>query len=769
MKDFQNQQERYTSLFILMIGMAMVFMFAMPVQAQDNLCVPNIGGLAGSPTIDGIVEDDAGWNGAARVNLSVGLGTTRSAVLQMGKTGADVYISFVVETPSADLSDTIVLVLSTDGNPAHDWRIHIQPFVGGVTNGENQVPTVVTYWRNSTTWNNPGAISTPALDGFWLKDNIRFSNNDSHWAIEIKIPIETNIANAGSNDAIYFPTGTGPGDTFKFYANVLIPIILPGIYVQYPWPAGHIIISGTGQPLTQSTPAAFMWGTLSLFPRSAVCTGVSLAWSDIGVEDPNNPGVIISQIRRYNPPGGFPEPDMAACDALANNYQWPLTKGPLNTFIAKPYNGMAANKPVSAEFRVANWGIPGPNDWRPIGEVAGGLSLTPPTVPAAGPNKNPTPESGIPPGSYGSLTSQWELSYKQSCLYSYRHHQCIQVNLDSTDNSTVFLNKSVQRNMNFVPASEFTRSAEISAIGYGTPPENREKHEFIVTVDTGVQRYIHGSSTNETSKIAAPPLRTWGSIGKYEMIPSEIISKYFAAIFKLGKSPKRFSEAKTWVARGYLKTGKYLIIRGKKYEYVKHVGGFGYTAMHNGEVLKWKQRLHGGELDPIPNSNMYSIQIEPGKVATVNTTIEAVEPRFAISLRAGLGIPHGAFDLIVDPGLSMNAGFEISLDQNWSAEAVFGYHHFADGGLGANQNVFQFSGNCRYFYPFTRNFRTFINAGAGRYKMDPGNWEFGVNGGVGVDIYLTNQLAFEAAYNYHNLFNVNIRFSTIQGGLRIRF
>jgi hypothetical protein len=457
MKDFKVSQKRYTILFMLMLGIVMGMVCSIPAQAQNDLCVSEIGGLASTPTIDGKVEDDAGWNGATRVNLSADLGGTRSAVFQIGKDRTNVYISFVVDAPVPGTDNTIVLGLSTDGNPTDDWRIHIRPFGTGIVDGFNQVPYVVTYWRNSATWNTTGAIGTVAAPGFWLKDNIRFSKTPSYWAIEIKIPM----------NKIYFPTGTGSGDTFKLYANVLSTNILWGTYTQDPWPSGILIIPTTSFLLTRSTPSPALWGTLSLFYRST-CSGVSLVWNNI---------VITSNIRSYSPPGGFPETNMTQCVALPNDYLWPGTKGPLNIFVAKPYNGMSGSKPVRAEFRIANWGIPGPNSWEPIGEVMG--ALIPPAA-----NPNPTPEEIIANGSYGDLTSNWNLSYKQSCLYSHNRHQCIQVNLDSTDPSTIFLNKSVQKNMNFVSASTFTRDAEISAKGYGAPPEGRSKHGFLITVDT---------------------------------------------------------------------------------------------------------------------------------------------------------------------------------------------------------------------------------------------------------------------------------------------
>jgi opacity protein-like surface antigen len=741
---FKCSQKRHPILFILMIGTAMMFMFSLPVQGQDDLCVSDIGGLAGNPDIDGVVEDDAGWNGATRVNLSADLGVTRSAVFQLGKRSGFFYISFVVDTPVPGSDNTIVLVFSTDGNPAHDWRIHIQPFDVGIVNGTNQVPHVVTYWRDSITWNNAGATANTAAPGFWLKDNTKFSKDPLHWAIEIKIPIETNVANASLDSKIYFPSAS----TFSLYANVLSTSVLLGTYTQDPWPAGNIITPGVSSFLTRNTPPSSDWGTLSLFSRPA-CTGVSLVRSNIGVKDPLNLANIINSMRRYTPLGGFPETNMSQCDALANNHLWPGTKGPLNIFVAKPLNGMAAAKPVSAEFRVANWGIPGPNDWRPIGEVAGGLGLSPPTVPATGSNTNPTPQSSIAPATFGDLTSTWELSYKQSCLYSHRPHQCIQVNLDSTDPSTIFLNKSVQRNMDFVTASTFTQDAEISARGYGSPPGGSSNHGFVITVDTEVIKY-----------------------GK-----QKDYIKYSTETFNW--VPQKSKEAMAWVARGYIKTGKYLIINDKKYEYTKAVGGFGYVAEHTGDVKNWHQHLEGEGLEKIKD-DIYTIGIPPGKVAGVTTTIEAVDDfgpgvtgdlsPFAIIVRGGIAIPHGDFSEFWDPGASFHLGLEYLINNVISAEAIVGYHRFKNSILADDLKVWQFSLNGRLYLMKTQ-LRSFVNAGVGFYNFNPGDSEFGYNGGGGLQYALTLRFSLEAAYNYHiiNTNGSNFKFSTVQGGFRLRF
>jgi len=749
---------------ILIICITIFLILTPSIHAQNQLCIP---ANMGTPVIDGVVFNDLAWNGSAQISLSGVNGVPESAILQVGKNGNNVYISLQVFAPSPTLlspDTTVVLVFSTDGNPKNDWRIHITPFDNILSSGSNQSPFSVSFWRDSsenTGWNSTSSQENTISAGFWLFDNIKINKDQNHWGLEFKIPMVIN-SNASWLDGIFFNTV----GTFKFYANVLNTSNVIPTCTQDPWPSGNKIESGD---IKEKTPLQGKWGTVS-FNNRGECGGVSLSADTIGVLDPKNPG-IITTIKRYAPNGGF---SSVNCDNISDDNGWKNgEKGPENTFVARPHNSMANNAKVSAVFKIANWGLPAEESWNPIGKLAGGL-VNPITV------RDPNPKTTILPGQYGELLSYWTLSYKQSCLYSKANnqHQCIQVELKPGDVNTRIITASVQQNMDFVPASVFSRDAEISAKGYGNPPGNRLKHEFLITVNTGVQRYISDSGLSYRGKSkdgAAGWL--WKPVGDLRAVPSELISLYFSyltAADKLSPAPKKMSEAITWVARGYLKTGKYLIINGKEYESLNYIGGFGCTAIHNGEVLKWGQKLIGREPDSfktLVENMMYSLQIKAGEVATVNATIEAVEPRCAISLRGGIGIPHGAFDIIVDPGLSMNAGFEILFGQNWSAEAVVGYHHFADGGLGTNQNVFQFSGNLRFFYPFTRNFRTFINSGAGLYKLDPGDSKLGFNVGAGFDYYMSNQFQLEAAYNYHtvNTTDANINFSTLQGGFRYRF
>ena len=134
----------------LMLAAMIVLSCIAIARAQNDICLTNIGGLGGTPQVDGIVEGftlgsanvDPGWNNAVRFNLSGDNGSTTATKLMAGRTNSFVYLAVVVNWSSltANQADTIVITLSTTANAAEDWRIHIKPFDTGITDGSNIVP-----------------------------------------------------------------------------------------------------------------------------------------------------------------------------------------------------------------------------------------------------------------------------------------------------------------------------------------------------------------------------------------------------------------------------------------------------------------------------------------------------------------------------------------------------------------------------------------------------------------------------------------------------
>ena len=789
-------------------AVALVFMMSVPVLATPNdICVPNIsGGLTTVPTIDGVIEgytgpgtvnNDPGWEGVARVNLldntGPNMGTLAAAKFQIGRDANFVYLGFVVGIPTSGVNSTIVVGLSTKaGDPATDWRLHLKPFSGATADPSftdlNQQLNAITWWRNSTQWNlaNPNPPAHVAGAGEWPMQNTRFSKSGNQYAVEMKIPITTNVANAGQDTAVYFPAS----GTFRLYVNVLSTNTISNTTTQDPWPAGVVVVPGESTFLTRNTPDVAQWGTVSFNDR-AECDGVSLEWNQIGVDNPVSPGTLISDIRRYDPPGAgtFTETE-EQCAALDPSFQWDAAKGPSNTFVAKPLNGMVGTTAkVSATFRVANWGIPGTTEWTKIGEANPPLIPTP-LVPADVTN-NPAPQQSIAPGTTGNLLSNWSLSYRWSCLYKFRPHQCIQVDLDSNDPATRFKDKSAQRNMNFVPASRFEQQARISG-NQGEPPPGQDEHEYIITVETDQQGLLE-EKDDRTARAA----QTRQQQRKPRRLQSQELAEGARQHFG-----REVTNVATWIARGALRTGKTINIGGTEHEYTRRAGDFGYVAGHTGPIQGWRFEFSGEGLKQL-SDNVYIIRVKREGEAFVNTVIETLgddrgtgpvddpndgnsipadadSKRWGLSLHAGASIPHAEFADPYNPGPNFGVDLEYRLSNQVSLEALYGFHRFRGQDFGIvsfdDINLHQFSGNVKVFGG-SGSVRPFLNGGGGVYHFDFGappsasDTRGGANIGGGLQFNLTPTFAVEGSYNFHSVFTPgpNFKFSTVQGGVRFRF
>jgi hypothetical protein len=590
------------------------------------MCIPGVGGLAGVPDVtDGIVDgyngpgiiSDAGWNNATRWNLSGDHGATRAAQFQAGISGSSLYLSWVIDTPMSTQDDTIVVGISPNtGNAAHDWRIYIQPFDVARVPGKSQVPLKVTWWRNSSTWNTGGAVPHAATPADWPKANTRFSINfppgggpgvGSRWALEMLVPITNNVADVGSDAAVYLPN---PGE-FKFFTAVLSTLssVTPMV-VQDPWPAGKIICDTSPCPvdhfLTHNMPdVATFWGVAS-FNSRPTCDGVSISYADIGLDFP--PGTMSYEIRPYTGPFDPADNTELKCLALAWDTR-PADKGPVNTFIAKPLNEMAGPAKVFALFRFAPWGMPGVNDFDPLGAPAEQTMPPPAAKVYVGVTNNPTPQATINAGLKGSLTAQWQMSYKQSCAFRFRQHGCMQVDIDSTDPATHFKNKSTQINLNFKYSSSFAQEALISG-DRGKLPYAGRKNRIFVIVDTD----------QHVGPNAKPP-RAYRNVYRERKNAQFVSPELRQVADKL--YPK--SNLLSWIARGYVLDGNYVIINNTKYMNGIHAGDFGYIAHHEGPMLSWKATLRG-DLQPL-GKNIYFTELARDEKARVVTRVESVGGR----------------------------------------------------------------------------------------------------------------------------------------------
>ncbi|HEY6250001.1 MAG TPA: VWA domain-containing protein [Candidatus Angelobacter sp.] len=159
----------------------------------------------------------------------------------------------------------------------------------------------------------------------------------------------------------------------------------------------------------------------------------------------------------------------------------------------------------------------------------------------------------------------------------------------------------------------------------------------------------------------------------------------------------------------------------------------------------------------------------PAKPTVLVDHIPEPPGKLAIFLDLGGSIPHGTFSNAFDRGFSLNGGLEYIVNPHFSAEGIFGYHHFP-AKIGGDVNLYQFSINGKT-YLTTGKIQPFVNGGIGGYNFSPGTTNFGGNIGGGVLCNLTSRLGLQGSYNFHGV-NTPVaatKFSTFQGGVRLVF
>ena len=144
--------------------------------------------------------------------------------------------------------------------------------------------------------------------------------------------------------------------------------------------------------------------------------------------------------------------------------------------------------------------------------------------------------------------------------------------------------------------------------------------------------------------------------------------------------------------------------------------------------------------------------------------------KFAIFGGLGVNFPHGSFNTVFNSGLSSQFGFEYRFTNRVSAEGTFGYDRFPFAFGPSHLNLYRGSGNIKA-YPVIGTFQFGVFGGGGVYQFGSGGTHGGVNIGMVGEYRVNTSVSLESTYNFHNVFTSgsNTRFSTVQGGVRLRF
>jgi hypothetical protein len=712
------------ALIIVCLLVQLIWLHPFDMVGQDKFCF-NYESPYPIPTIDGDVLGDAGWRISNQYVFNDG-STKPHAVVQMQRSYNTAYISFEINNDGTfDNRDVIVLIFQPDksgSTPQDDRRILLFPVAtdaGNALAAPGGPPLEIKYWIGSGTdgveWNSRGADPLPD----WLKEaseNIKVISSNPNdgvepefYFIEMRIPIS-----ADPEQGINIPTSGEFGFYFNIFRVARMEVDGPLYNLdELYWPDSADSI-GHNVAVESNTPPDDQWGT-GTFDQQ--CSGVRVLTTYTNNDPPNTVDVNST-----------------------NNI---FTVEVENTSNTQPATG------ITATIKSSRFGLPGPNSYGIIPPLEG----------------SPLGPVDLDPGDVEVLESDpWDLTTdpnRQDYIGPGKSGLCSFVELNATGGGSHIMNRYFYWNMHFGNASKFKNEAVIEAIGYGPLPAGFTCQKFYLYVTTR-EKTIESDDYKEIKR----KLETKELIG--EVVKSDPELRFWPGFDKIFKIKKVISQI-TVIVNGYRDTGRFVIIKGQQCRVLESVNSFGYVVRHKGNSECWKDKFKGMGLKRVaPDSNWYTICIPNNKTAIVKNVIRAIDPRLALGFWLERGMPHRDFGEIMDPRIGLDGGIEYLFSRYLSLGALVGYHKFVDD-LDTEQKIWQFSANLRLTQPFSAKFRGFVNGGVGLYSLDPGDTEWGYNFGAGVDIYFDPQLAFEAAYNYHNIPDTIIQFSTAQLGLRYRF
>ncbi len=735
---------------------------AIPCYAQYKLCFPRTTwfGSASGPNLGSFQVADPGWLGAFRYVWGDGTSSQYAVVQGIKDSSNNLFLSFEAEgLTSLDSTTIVVLALdfrqsSSDTGPL--WKIVLHPVFSppanppstsasavGVPSGTRSLYIGTTNGAGQATWTQ---VATPAwlaptppdppnnVVGYWG------TSGNYNWFMETEIPsanLPVPTTEFGLYINIFRVVGTQYQESWWPPVNGLYePGCIPGTSVGGCTPAGQTPDPGIVGP------TAYNWGRSTIDPAPAQpCGGVSVS----SIFTNNFPNSRICLVANQTTSDG------TVCAANPNIF----TANVHNTTV----NGSGVFQPapnVQATFSIANFGLHPTWDgsqWTKI-NVTNNPALSP-TDPAC---PGPTNRCLLPNSTTALKTNSWFPVQPNASLYdpvSGHPHQCVMVTLDSTTGNVDFINNMAVQNMDFVTASKFQRTAEISAKGYPPRynPDGTQSSDQVFDLHLIINQEILSQGQGTAANYPAGAQRGQTKATERGKVISQL----------------------TWIAQGCRHTGRFMVVDERKIELCDPVGGFGYVMRHTGAsaVKDWKVKFTGSGLQPVPGQeNTYQIHIPQDGVANVTTYANPKEQgtgKFAVFFDAGAGIPHGTFGSAFNTGFSLNAGLEYIATSYFSAEGIFGYHHFP-GAIAGDLNLYQFSVNGKT-YLTSGTLRPFVNGGIGAYKFSPGPTKFCGNVGAGVLYNITSRFGLQGSYNFHivNTPGEATKFSTIQGGIRFVF
>ena len=553
------------------------FATAQPWNTAENLCFPQAVGVPGNPgppdwwSAPGADRDAPRWRGAAR--RTWGAGVAPEAFMR-GLRGVDggvtyLYLSFDVPfDPSLDVGQDVLVV--TLASLAMEYRAIVFPIADQSAKVAQPAASLEFASRASgaTPWDN---LPIPA----WLSGQTRVwvetdGMGDNGWTVQMRIPV-------GGAGSFNLPT------QFGYFSALLVQTA--GGVLQHRWPRSSSPISESFAvpDFHNGLPPVSQWGEGST--DDSCTSGVTLAWNQIGTTNP---------------------------DPHTINLTSP------NTFFASPFNGtstLIGIGEISARFRLANWGAmpPGGVQWREIASASSTASIS--------------PMSNTPAG---ALQAGWTVPPAEHAFYTANNHQCILVQLNASINLD-FSNDSVVRNMDFVEASTFERTSQVSSDGLGDPPSGQTEHTVWLFLEKeNLPQATFASWLSESFSELVGFFQSGDDQG--QDVPTTGLQRGQSGRqvgWRRGGQgsgdPEALSKRDNWPVyrlHAYSETGEFVTLGGQRSPVLRILGSYGYYVRHEGSLAGWNTVLSGAE-QVAPN--VYRLGLGRDQAVQLQDRIEAKE------------------------------------------------------------------------------------------------------------------------------------------------
>lgn len=603
---------------------------------MPTYCIPALSGVPGFPANEfdwwtlspppdpglRFSPDNPNWLGA--FSLSEGVGANRHLhfrALRGEVSGVSyLFLSWVIRVASLDTGIDRVNALIGAGGNYLAFQVRLGSTSSTVAGTQNDGKFSYRIHECTVTGSTISTVNPPlASDGadlettgrMWVDDTSDQRNLYTSWAFQVAVPLGT----AWAPSSFSLPTS----GSFKLWYEVSTS--LPGATALYQVPTTPPGVQTTSvlQVLPSSLQVAHL---LDLSTGTSGCdSGVELNWGDVGVRnvdagDPARPGLTTIRLDL----GQDYPPNAASSGSPYNVTHTPNVSDSefQNQFFAQPTlpGGLssAQRDALRARFSLANWGsqisISTASSWRPI---PGGEDVNYQSATGEMRFVWPQPE---PDGTADSFTTTLVRNINKylnavgtgSTIPSdaQNPHQCVLVELSSTDPSVVITRSSIYQNMNVARASVFRRFAEISTVGL--EPISAQPRDVYLFLQTFNMPKIARGKDHEDMKPALNQMGMRGHVGEVEM-PYEV--EDVAARYP------------TYIVHAFHDTGKTLALEdGRQVPILRPQTSFGYFALHDGNLYGWETRLYGAQKI---TENFYRLGVPNQGSRYVETAIQARE------------------------------------------------------------------------------------------------------------------------------------------------